>query len=126
MASMEAALDRSICEVPEHGRANWDSTEGEVPTEGVEAPMAYRGSARGVLQHLLLGLRSGMSYSGASTIQDLWQNARFVRQTEAGFRESGSHALATFRCREPERSRIQGNAVTSRANRNSPTFNQVC
>lgn len=96
MASMEAALDRNIREDPEHGRANWESTEGDVPAEGVQAPVAYRGSAREVLQHLLGGLRSGMSYSNASTIEEMWQNARFVRQTEAGFRESGPHNVGNF------------------------------
>ena len=96
MASMEAALDRNIREDPEHGRANWESTEGDVPAEGIQAPVAYRGSAREVLQHLLGGLRSGMSYCNASTIDEMWQNARFVRQTEAGFRESGPHYVANL------------------------------
>jgi IMP dehydrogenase len=47
MASMEAALDRNIREDPEHGRANWESTEGEAPAEGVQAPVAYPGSLSG-------------------------------------------------------------------------------
>jgi IMP dehydrogenase len=96
MASMEAALDRSIREDPQQGRANWEATEGEAPAEGVQAPVAYRGSAREVLQHLLGGLRSGMSYSNASNIEEMWRNARFVRQTEAGFREAGPHDLGNF------------------------------
>ncbi|MCI0439165.1 MAG: IMP dehydrogenase [Chloroflexi bacterium] len=32
-----------------------------------------------------------MSYSNAASIEQMWQNARFVRQTEAGLRESGPH-----------------------------------
>ena len=96
MASMEAALDRNLRDDPEHGRANWESIEGEVPAEGIQAPVAYRGSAREVLQNLLGGLRSGMSYSAANTVEEMWENARFVRQTEAGFRESGPHDVGSF------------------------------
>jgi IMP dehydrogenase len=96
MASREAALDRNVRQDPEQGRANWETTEGEAPAEGVQAPVAYRGSAREVLQHLLGGLRSGMSYSNARNIEEMWENARFVRQTEAGFRESGPHDVGHF------------------------------
>lgn len=96
MASMEAALDRNIREDPEHGRANWESTEGEAPAEGVQAPVAYRGSAREVLQYLLGGLRSGMSYSDAGNVEEMWRNARFLRQTGAGFRESGPHDIGHY------------------------------
>jgi IMP dehydrogenase len=96
MASMEAALDRSLRDDPEHGWARWEAAEGEIPAEGVQAPVHYRGAAREVLQHLLGGLRSGMSYCGANSIEETWRNARFVRQTEAGFRESGPHDTGSF------------------------------
>jgi IMP dehydrogenase len=96
MASMEAALDRNLRDDPEHGWARWEAAEGEVPAEGIQAPVPYRGSAREVLQYLVGGLRSGMSYCGANTLEETWQNARFVRQTEAGFRESGPHDVGSF------------------------------
>lgn len=96
MASMEAALDRSLRDDPEHGWARWEAAEGEIPAEGVQAPVPYRGTAREVLQHLLGGLRSGMSYCGANSVEETWRNARFVRQTEAGFRESGPHDVGSF------------------------------
>jgi IMP dehydrogenase len=48
------------------------------------------------LQYLLGGLRSGMSYSDAGNIEEMWRNARFLRQTEAGFRESGPHDIGHF------------------------------
>lgn len=96
MASMEAALDRSLRDDPEHGWARWEAAEGETPAEGVQAPVHYRGAAREVLQHLLGGLRSGMSYCGAGSVKETWRNARFVRQTEAGFRESGPHDVGSF------------------------------
>ena len=44
-----------------------------------------------VLYQLVGGLRSGMTYVGASSLQDLWERAQFVRITGAGFKESGSH-----------------------------------
>ena len=44
-----------------------------------------------VLHNLLSGLRSGMSYCGASTIDQMWDKAVFVRQSEAGLREAGPH-----------------------------------
>ncbi len=37
-----------------------------------------------------------MSYCGASTIDEMWLKARFIRQTEAGFRESGPYDLGSF------------------------------
>jgi IMP dehydrogenase len=44
-----------------------------------------------VLGQLIGGLRSGMSYCGATTLADLRANARFIRVTEAGMRESMPH-----------------------------------
>lgn len=96
MASMEAALDRNLRDDPEHGWARWEAVESEVPAEGIQAPVPYRGTAREVLQQLLGGLRSGMSYCGSNSIEETWRNARFVQQTEAGFRESGPHDVGSF------------------------------
>jgi IMP dehydrogenase len=59
--------------------------------EGVEAMVPYRGTVAEVIQQLVGGLRSGMSYSNARTIVELWQNAAFVKMTSAGLRESFSH-----------------------------------
>lgn len=65
----------------------------DVVPEGVEALVPYRGSATEVLVQLVGGLRSGMSYSGATTIPELWERARFVRMTAAGLRESLPHDI---------------------------------
>ena len=49
------------------------------------------------LQWLVLEyISSGMSYCGSNTIEETWRNARFVRQTEAGYRESGPHDVGSF------------------------------
>ncbi|MSQ07521.1 MAG: hypothetical protein EXR46_10145 [Dehalococcoidia bacterium] len=37
-----------------------------------------------------------MSYSGATSVPEMWRKARFVRQTMAGIRESGPHDVGEF------------------------------
>jgi IMP dehydrogenase len=39
------------------------------------------------------GLRSGMGYVGAADIEDLWEKARFVRISPAGYQESHPHSV---------------------------------
>jgi IMP dehydrogenase len=68
----------------------------EVVPEGVEAMVPYRGSVNDILQQLVGGLRSGMSYAGAETIEALWEKAEFVRITGAGLQESGAHDVSTY------------------------------
>ena len=87
MASREANIDRNRKE-------GNDLTQEEVEeyvAEGVEAAVPYRGKAREVLNQLIGGLQSGMSYSGAQTIDEFQKKAVFVRMTGAGLRESGPH-----------------------------------
>lgn len=59
--------------------------------EGIEGKVPYRGPITTVLYQLLGGLRSGMGYVGAATIDDLQRKARFVRISSAGLRESHVH-----------------------------------
>lgn len=59
--------------------------------EGVEALVPYKGPVEKVLQRLEAGIRSGFSYSNAHNIKELHKNARFIRITAAGRRESGAH-----------------------------------
>ena len=87
MASLEANIDRNK-------REGNDLTQEEIDeyvAEGVEAAVPYRGEAREVLTQLIGGLQSGMSYSGAHTIEEFQQKAIFVRMTGAGLRKSGPH-----------------------------------
>jgi IMP dehydrogenase len=58
--------------------------------EGVQSPVAYMGGTRDIGGQLLGGLRSGMSYSDAASTEQMWGNARFVRQTEAGLRDAAA------------------------------------
>jgi IMP dehydrogenase len=68
-----------------------DELLSEIVPEGVEAIVPYRGRVAGVLGQLIGGLRSGMSYCGATTLAELRENARFIRVTEAGVREGMPH-----------------------------------
>ncbi|HWR24007.1 MAG TPA: IMP dehydrogenase [Feifaniaceae bacterium] len=59
--------------------------------EGVEGRVAYKGSLHESIYQLCGGLRSGMGYCGAATIEDLRNNGRFIRITSAGLTESHPH-----------------------------------
>jgi IMP dehydrogenase len=61
--------------------------------EGVEGRVPYKGPVGIVLNQLVGGLRQAMGYCGAATIEDMKQ-ARFVRITAAGLRESHPHDIA--------------------------------
>ncbi len=61
--------------------------------EGAEGLVPYRGKVQEVVDYLLNGLRSGMSYNNAGTIKDLAKNAKFVRITENSLKESHPHDL---------------------------------
>ena len=59
--------------------------------EGIEGRVAYKGALAPLVYQLIGGLRSGMGYVGAATIEDLRTKAQFVQITSAGLRESHPH-----------------------------------
>ncbi|MCL1827509.1 MAG: IMP dehydrogenase [Candidatus Cloacimonetes bacterium] len=59
--------------------------------EGIEGMVPYRGPVKDYIYQLLGGLRSGMGYCGAATINALRKNAQFVEITPAGLKESHPH-----------------------------------
>lgn len=59
--------------------------------EGIEARVEYKGSVNDIIFQMVGGLRSGMGYTGSATIQDLIDNAQFVRISNAGLIESHPH-----------------------------------
>jgi IMP dehydrogenase len=59
--------------------------------EGVEGRVAYAGTLGDVVYQLAGGLRSGMGYAGAATLDGLRNNARLMRVTTAGREESHPH-----------------------------------
>jgi len=59
--------------------------------EGIEGRVAYKGALSFIVQQLVGGLRAGMGYLGARTLGDLRQQAKFVRVSPAGLKESHVH-----------------------------------
>jgi IMP dehydrogenase len=88
MASLTANIDRKAID---RTAEDQEIDYGEVVPEGVEAVVPYRGPVEDILHQLIGGLRSGMSYAGASTIEEFWDKAEFIRITRAGKQESGVH-----------------------------------
>jgi IMP dehydrogenase len=88
MASLTANIARK--EIEKQGEVDPDEIEKVVP-EGVEALVDYQGAVSDVLYQLIGGLRSGMSYVGAATIPEMWENAEFIQITPAGLLESRPH-----------------------------------
>lgn len=63
----------------------------KVTPEGVESRVPYQGSLATNVTHLMGGVRSGMGYVGAENLEELKQNADFLRMTSGGLRESHAH-----------------------------------
>lgn len=73
--------------------------------EGIAGRVPYKGTVQEVLYQLVGGLRSGMGYCGANTIQEL-HNAKFTRITNAGVLESHPHDI-TITSEAPNYSRLE-------------------
>jgi IMP dehydrogenase len=65
--------------------------------EGIEGQVPYKGPARDVVHQLVGGIKAAMGYTGSRTLDDLRSNARFVRITNAGLRESHVHDVSITR-----------------------------
>ncbi len=63
----------------------------ELVPEGIVGRIPYRGSIKENIVQMIGGLKAGMGYIGASTIEELRINAKFVKITAAGLRESHVH-----------------------------------
>jgi IMP dehydrogenase len=70
---------------------------GKFVPEGIEGRVPYRGALEAMVYQLVGGLRSGMGYCGAATIEELQQKAKFVRISSAGLRESHVHDVLITR-----------------------------
>lgn len=66
-------------------------SEEKLVPEGIEGLVAYKGPMSAIVYQLIGGLRSGMGYVGAHDIPSLQDNAKFVRITGAGVKESHPH-----------------------------------
>ncbi len=86
----------------EEGSADRYFQEGELDgrklvPEGIEGRVPYKGPVADVIYQLVGGLRSGMGYCGACSLEGLRQDACFVRITTGGLRESHPHDVTITR-----------------------------
>jgi len=65
--------------------------------EGIEGRVPHRGPLEAMVYQLVGGLRSGMGYLGCATIPELQANAKFIRISNAGLRESHVHDVIITR-----------------------------
>ena len=106
LGSMLAGTDQAPGQVFDNGNKKYKvyrgmaSSEAQVSwrgktstPEGISTTIPYKGDVNTILADLKGGIQSGMSYSGARTINDLQAKARFVQQTTAGQAESFTHIL---------------------------------
>jgi len=68
-----------------------DVTAEKLVPEGIEGRVPYKGPLSGVIHQLLGGLRSSMGYMGCESVEKFRTEAKFVRITGAGVRESHAH-----------------------------------
>jgi IMP dehydrogenase len=69
------------------------NSSGKLVAEGVEGRVPYKGPLSDVIFQLMGGLRSGMGYVGANSLEELRSRAQFVRITPGGLRESHVHDI---------------------------------
>jgi len=62
--------------------------------EGIEGRVPYKGSLTAVIHQLTGGLRASMGYTGSATLAEMRENAKLVRVSNAGMRESHVHDVA--------------------------------
>ncbi len=61
--------------------------------EGIEGRVPYSGTLGEVVYQMVGGLRAAMGYCGCATVEELYENAQFVRATASGLRESHPHDI---------------------------------
>lgn len=68
-----------------------ETEEGKLVPEGIEGRVPYRGTLAANVFQMVGGVKSGMGYCGCRSVEDLRQNGRFIKITNAGLRESHVH-----------------------------------
>ena len=80
----------------EHGSKDryFQADQKKLVPEGVEGRVPYKGTLADTVFQLMGGLRSGMGYCGSHNVEELKKEAKFVRITGAGLRESHPHDIS--------------------------------
>ena len=61
--------------------------------EGIEGVVPYKGNVEDIIHQLIGGLRSSMGYLGQGNIELMQKNAKFIKITNAGLKESHPHNI---------------------------------
>jgi len=91
MGSLEAMREREGSRNRYFQDEEADELGRKLVPEGIEGRVPYKGPLSFIVQQLVGGLRAGMGYLGARTLAELRQNAKFVRVSSAGLKESHVH-----------------------------------
>jgi len=94
MGSIEAMKEGSA---DRYFQASGPSDQAKFVPEGIEGRVPLRGPLKFVLQQLVGGLKSGMGYVGARTLEELRRKAKMVRISPQGLRESHVHDVVVTR-----------------------------
>jgi IMP dehydrogenase len=78
----------------ERYRQQGETPSGKLVPEGVEGRVPFKGSLGPFVYQLVGGLRAGMGYCGARTIEELRRHAKFIRVSHASVKESHPHDIA--------------------------------
>lgn len=70
------------------------SDSGKTVPEGIEGRVPFKGKVKDFIYQFVGGISSGMGYVGATSPDDLQAKAKFVRISQAGYRESHPHSVA--------------------------------
>lgn len=70
-----------------------DEVEKLIP-EGIEGRVPFKGPLQAVIHQLCGGIRAALGYTGCSNLEEMRERAKFVRLTNAGFKESHVHDVA--------------------------------
>ena len=65
--------------------------------EGISGRVPYKGMLSEIIYQLIGGLRAGMGYCGTKNVIALQKDAKFIRMTNAGYRESHPHGVSITR-----------------------------
>jgi IMP dehydrogenase len=71
-----------------------DQDDVKLVPEGIEGRVPYKGDLGSTIHQLVGGLRAGMGYCGASSLEDLQKKAKFIRVSPAGLAEGHVHDVA--------------------------------
>ena len=80
-----------------------DEVEKLIP-EGIEGRVPYKGPLEAVIHQLCGGIRAALGYTGCSDLEEMREKAKFVRLTNAGFKESHVHDVTVTK--EPPNYRL--------------------